>query len=92
MPNLCYRSASIINIGPDVSGDGIDILIANGLENKVPDMCRAWREGKAAAQRKRDQDQDESGKEISERLAQGEQDLHAIILPIVAKKSVQRLP
>jgi phosphoribosylaminoimidazole-succinocarboxamide synthase len=92
LPNPRRRNASAITIGLDVSDEGIETLVANGLDARVPDLCRVWRQRKVAALKKCDEDRVRATKELAERLGEREQQLKATILSVAAKRVVQHCP
>ena len=32
----------MVRVGPDVTDQGLEALVLNGLDKKAPDACRAW--------------------------------------------------
>lgn len=74
-----HRAAAVIRVGLDISDDGLEVLVANGLNQKLPDACRTWREVRTVARQVHSDARAIASAEIRVRLEEGRAELVALL-------------
>lgn len=86
------RQASVVRVGPDVSDEGLDILVANGLEQKAPAPCQAWKAKKAQVEKAHREQHNDFLSDLQKQLDADRPEITAVLYKRLAQFVVPLYP
>jgi len=69
----------VVRVGPDVTDQGLEALVLNGLDKKAPDACRAWLAAREDVRTTQSAARAASFTRIDEQLEVGKEELSVLL-------------